>query len=510
PRCLACHRFNAAGGRREVSTMLEAQPRKVLPADSGRPVGEPAVELPIMEDLTPAQIVAELDRFIIGQGDAKRAVAVALRNRYRRQRLPEELRGEVVPKNILMMGPTGVGKTEIARRVAKIVDAPFVKVEATRFTEIGYVGRDVESIVRELCEVAIDLLHSRRLEQVKEEADQAARQRLIDLLTEQLLSRGEPRVGRGVGSVAPAARRTSAADERRRKREQDRLLALLNEQALEEETVEIELDPQFADGSFDEFGALSPEELYDSFQDFLDGFSPSPRRSRRKVSVREARRILAQQEEDRLVDWDTVIESAVRRVEVAGVVFIDEIDKTINANGEYSGEVSGEGVQRDLLPIVEGSVVMTRYGPVRTDHILFIAAGSFHSARPADLIPELQGRFPIRVELQSLSEDDLYAILTEPQNALTKQSVALLETEGVELRFEDSALREMARLATAVNVATEDIGARRLHTIIERVIEEISFDAPDLQGETVIIDAAFVGERIGEVAADEDLSAYIL
>jgi ATP-dependent HslUV protease ATP-binding subunit HslU len=302
----------------------------------------------------------------------------------------------------------------------------------------------------------------------------------------------------------------SAAEERRRKREQDRLLALLNEQALEEETVEIEFDPQFADGSYEEFGALSPEELYDSFQDFLDGYMPPPRRSRRKVSVREARRILAQQEEDRLVDWDTVIESAVRRVVVAGVVFIDEIDKTINANGEFSGEVSGEGVQRDLLPIVEGSVVMTRYGPVRTDHILFIAAGSFHSARPSDLIPELQGRFPIRVELQSLSEDDLYAILTEPQNALSKQSVALLETEGVELIFEDSALREMARLATEVNAATEDIGARRLHTIIERVIEEISFDAPDRQGETIVIDAAFVGDRIGEVAADEDLSSYIL
>ncbi len=461
-----------------------------------------------MEDLTPSQIVAELDRYIIGQGDAKRAVAVALRNRYRRQLLPEEMRGEVVPKNILMMGPTGVGKTEIARRVAKIVDAPFVKVEATKFTEVGYVGRDVESIVRDLCEVAIDMLHGRRLEQVKEEADQAARQRLVDLLTEQLITGSGMRNGRG--GVPPAARRPSAAEERRRKREQERLLALLNEQALEEETVEIELDPQFADSPQDEFGALSPEELYDSFQDFLDGYMPPPRRSRRKVSVREARRILAQQEEDRLVDWDTVIESAVRRVEQAGVVFIDELDKTIGGEGEYSGEVSGEGVQRDLLPIVEGSVVMTRYGPVRTDHILFIAAGSFHSARPADLIPELQGRFPIRVELQSLSEEDLYAILTEPENALTKQSVALLATEEVDLIFGDDALREMAHLATAVNVATEDIGARRLHTIIERVIEEISFDAPERKGERIVIDAAFVCERVGEVAADEDLSSYIL
>jgi ATP-dependent HslUV protease ATP-binding subunit HslU len=289
------------------------------------------------------------------------------------------------------------------------------------------------------------------------------------------------------------------------------MLALLNEEALEEETVEIDVDPQFADNAYDDFGALSPEELYDSFQDFLDGYAPPPpRRSRRKVSVREARRILAQQEEDRLVDWDTVIESAVRRVEQAGVVFIDEIDKTIAGDGEYAGEVSGEGVQRDLLPIVEGSVVMTRYGPVRTDHILFIAAGSFHSARPADLIPELQGRFPIRVELQSLSEEDLYAILTEPENALTKQSVALLATEEVALVFEDDALRQMAHLATAVNATTEDIGARRLHTIIERVIEEISFDAPERKGERIVIDASFVTERVGEVAADEDLSSYIL
>jgi ATP-dependent HslUV protease ATP-binding subunit HslU len=493
--------------------MVEAQPRSMPVHSSGRPTSDMSIAAPIIEDLTPAQIVAELDRFIIGQGDAKRAVAVALRNRFRRQLLPEEMRGEVVPKNILMMGPTGVGKTEIARRVAKIVDAPFVKVEATRFTEVGYVGRDVESIVRDLCEVAIDMLHSRRLEQVKEEADQAARQRLIDLLTEQLLSESRSRNGRGsaaTGGGTGAPRRVTAAEERRRKREQERLLALLNEEALEEETVEIEIDPAFADSAPDAFGSLSPDELYDSFQDFLDGYTPPPRRSRRRVSVREARRILAQQEEDRLVDWDTVIETAVRRVEEAGVVFIDEIDKTINAEGEYSGEVSGEGVQRDLLPIVEGSVVMTRYGPVKTDHILFIAAGSFHNTRPSDLIPELQGRFPIRVELQSLSEEDLYAILTEPQNALTKQSVAMLATEGVELQFEDDALREMARLATVVNASTEDIGARRLHTIIERVIEDISFDAPDHKGEAIPIDARFVSDRIGEVAADEDLSSYIL
>lgn len=491
--------------------MVEAQPRLKQPAVAARPAVASAAETPAMEDLTPAQIVTELDRYIIGQPEAKRAVAVALRNRFRRQLLPDDLRGEVVPKNILMMGPTGVGKTEIARRVAKIVDAPFVKVEATRFTEVGYVGRDVESIVRDLVEVAIDMLHSRRLAQIQDEADQAARQRLVDLLAEQLLAQPVERNGRARGVAGPGgARRITPAEERRRQRERERLTELLNEEALEEETIEIDLDPQYSDGGFDEFGAMSPDDLYDSFQDFLDGYAPPPRRARRRVSVREARRILAQQEADRLIDWDTVIESAVRRAENGGVVFIDEIDKTVNAEGEYSGEISGEGVQRDLLPIVEGSVVMTRYGPVRTDHVLFIAAGSFHNARPSDLIPELQGRFPIRVELQSLSEEDLFAILTEPQNALTKQSVALLATEGVHLEFAADALREMAHLATQVNASTEDIGARRLHTIIERVIEEISFDAPDRKGESILIDAAFVRERIGEVAADEDLSAYIL
>ncbi len=490
--------------------MAETQPRAIAVHGPARSVGDSPDDASVMENLTPAEIVAELDRYIIGQEDAKRAVAVALRNRYRRQLLPEELRGEVVPKNILMMGPTGVGKTEIARRVAKIVDAPFVKVEATRFTEVGFVGRDVESIVRDLVEVSIDMLYTRRLEQVKDEADVAVRQRLIDLLTDQVVSQGRGPNGSAASGTVGSSRRAAAAEERRREREHDRLAALLNEEALEEETIELDIDPQYADSGRDDFGPLSPDELYGSFQDFLEGYAPSPRRARRRVTVREARRILAQQEQDRLIDWDRVIETAVRRVEDAGVVFIDEIDKTINADGEYAAEVSGEGVQRDLLPIVEGSVVMTRYGPVKTDHVLFIAAGSFHNTRPADLIPELQGRFPIRVELQSLSEEDLYAILTEPQNALTKQSVAMLATEGVELVFQDEALREMAHLATAVNATTEDIGARRLHTIIERVIEDISFEAPDRKGEQIQIDAAFVIDRIGDVAADEDLSTYIL
>jgi ATP-dependent HslUV protease ATP-binding subunit HslU len=468
-----------------------------------------------LENLTPAQIVAELDRYIIGQADAKKAVAVALRNRYRRQQLPEEMRREITPKNILMMGPTGVGKTEIARRVAKIVDAPFLKVEATKFTEVGYVGRDVESIVRDLVEIAIDMLHGQRLEQVKDEAAGAAVQRLVDLLTEQLLEQANAKPARrsAANGVTPAEAtpRQEAARQRRLQRERQRLLDLLNREALEEETVEIEVENAYDDyAAYDEFGSMSPDDLYDTFHEFLDGYVGPPRRSRRRVSVREARRILTQQEADRLVDWDAVVEAAMRRVEESAVVFIDEIDKTISNNGDYGAEVSGEGVQRDLLPIVEGSVVMTRYGPVRTDHVLFIAAGSFHDTRPSDLIPELQGRFPIRVELSSLSEDDLYAILSEPENALTKQYAALLSTEGLELRFEESGLREMARLATLVNARMEDIGARRLHTIIERVVEDLSFDAPDRPGEVEIIDAAFVANRIGDVAVDDDLSNYIL
>jgi ATP-dependent HslUV protease ATP-binding subunit HslU len=477
---------------------------------------DPELELPPVEDLTPAQIVAELDKYIIGQPDAKRAVAVALRNRYRRQLLPDDLRHEVVPKNILMIGPTGVGKTEIARRVARVVDAPFIKVEATKFTEVGYVGRDVESIVRDLVEVAIDMLHGQRLEQVKEEATRAATQRLIDLLTEQALQQKPARNGRRRSKSAltderEERRSEAAATQRRMRRERRRLVELLNTQALEEETVEIEIAAEYAEYEpVDQFGVISPEDLYDTVHDFLEGYLQPPRPARRRVSVREARRILTQQEADRMVDFESVVEAAMQRVEASAVVFIDEIDKTISTDGDYGGTVSGEGVQRDLLPIVEGSVVMTRYGPVRTDHVLFVAAGSFHDTKPADLIPELQGRFPIRVELSSLSEDDLYAILTEPQNALTKQYRALLATEGLDLVFEEDGLREMARLATVVNARTEDIGARRLHTVIEKVLEDISFEAPDHSGETYTIDAAFVAERIGEVAVDEDLSNFIL
>ncbi|MDQ3442218.1 MAG: ATP-dependent protease ATPase subunit HslU [Chloroflexota bacterium] len=479
-----------------------------------RTPGDFPSEPTIAESLTPKEIVAELDRYIIGQDDAKRAVAVALRNRYRRQQLPEEMRREVQPKNILMIGSTGVGKTEIARRVARIVDAPFLKVEATKFTEVGYVGRDVESIVRDLVEIAISMIHTERTEQVKEQAAALAVERLTELLSEQELSRKPSRSSRKADDAEldeDRAEREAQTLDRRRRREQKRLRQLLDQEAMEDETVEIELD---GDADFDDmqpFEIISgnPEELQDTFYEFLDGLIPR-RRTRRRVSVREARRILAQQEANRMVDFDSVVETAMRRVEDAAVVFIDEIDKTISNDSDSGPDVSGAGVQRDLLPIVEGSAVMTRYGPVNTDHILFIAAGSFHGVRPSDLIPELQGRFPIRVELQSLTESDLFAILTEPQNALTKQYQALLATEQLTVEFQEEGLREVARIATQVNQRTEDIGARRLQTILERVLEEISFNAPDMPGETVSIDGAFVQERVGDVADDEELSNFIL
>jgi ATP-dependent HslUV protease ATP-binding subunit HslU len=480
-----------------------------------RPPSDGDFELSAAESMTPREIVAELDRYIIGQADAKRAVAVALRNRYRRQQLPEEIRAEIQPRNILMIGSTGVGKTEIARRVARIMDAPFIKVEATKFTEVGYVGRDVESIVRDLVEIAIASLHSQRMEQVREQAAALAVERLIEILSDQVLASQPARPTRSRNGeeldAETRAEREYQAQERRRRREMKRFRQLLDQEALEDETIEIEVDvePEFDDVQPIDIIAGSPEELQDTFYEFLDGLMPR-RRHRRRVSVREARRILAQQEASRMVDFDAVVDHALRRVEEAAVVFIDEIDKTISGEGDSGPDVSGAGVQRDLLPIVEGSTVMTRYGPVQTDHILFIAAGSFHGARPSDLIPELQGRFPIRVELQSLSEDDLYAILTEPQNALSRQYEALLATEDLAVNFKEDGLRAIARYATQVNQRTEDIGARRLQTIMERVLEDISFDAPDMSEPSVDIDESFVHERVDVVADDDELINFIL
>ncbi|MGC4108672.1 MAG: ATP-dependent protease ATPase subunit HslU [Thermomicrobiales bacterium] len=480
-----------------------------------RVTGEDVQDERPADSLTPREIVEALDKYIIGQHDAKRAVAVALRNRYRRQQLPEDLRREVQPKNILMIGSTGVGKTEIARRVARIVDAPFIKVEATKFTEVGYVGRDVESIVRDLVEIAITMIHSQRLDQVREEARLAAVERLAEIMSEQAMAQRPHRSSHRAETEEDAeafAQREAQMFERRRRREQKRLMDLLNTEQIDDETVEIELDEgiNYDDPTGYDYAPGAPfDEMQESIYDMLDSLIPR-RRSRRRVSVREARRILAQQEAMRMVDFDQVVETAIKRVEDAAVVFIDEIDKTISGDSDSGPDISGEGVQRDLLPIVEGSAVMTRYGPIHTDHILFIAAGSFSKARPSDLIPELQGRFPIRVELQSLSEDDLYAILTEPQNALTKQYEALLGTEGFTLQFNEDGLREVARLANQVNQRSEDIGARRLQTILERVIEELSFDAPDRAGERAEVGKDFVLERVGEVVDDEDLSNFIL
>ncbi len=481
-----------------------------------------------MQQRTPRQIVAELDKYIVGQDAAKRAVAVALRNRYRRQLLPDTLRDEVIPKNILMIGPTGVGKTEIARRMAKLIDAPFLKVEATKFTEVGYVGRDVESIIRDLTEIAVTMVHDEKLDEVRERAEGLATERIINLLVDQHMREKEGNATRPtrraalVGATELAATdperenvspRMSAAQERTRASTRRRFTRLLSQQKLEDTTIEIDLDGNDGEpfgGVLEFMPGMSSEEMTESFQDFIDQFPSQHRRRSRKVPVREARRILTQEEAHKLVDFDTVIESALQRVQDNGVVFIDELDKIVGPAVEVGADVSGEGVQRDLLPIVEGSTVQTRYGQVKSDHILFIAAGAFHQARPSDLIPELQGRFPLRVELSPLSQEDLAAILTQPENALTKQYTALLSTESVTLQFSEDGLERLAEVAMLLNERTEDIGARRLHTIMEQVLEEISFDADTHGGETVTITRAFVDTRLDGVLEDEDLSRFIL
>ena len=481
-----------------------------------------------LENLTPRQIVAELDKYIIGQAAAKRAVAVALRNRYRRQQLPEGLREEVIPKNILMIGPTGVGKTEIARRMAKLIDAPFIKVEATKFTEVGYVGRDVESIIRDLTDTAISMVHDEKLAEVRERAEGLAIERIINLLVEQHMREQEAAPARRRAAMrggsdqavdeppsAPAegAPRRPGAQERTRQATRRRLSRLLAQQKLEDTTVEIDIDagePDSFSGVLEFMPGMSSEEMTESFQDFLENLPQQARRRSRKVSVREARRILTQEEAHKLIDFETVVESALQRTQENGVVFLDELDKIAGPAVETGPDVSGEGVQRDLLPIVEGSTVQTRYGTVKTDHILFIAAGAFHQVRPSDLIPELQGRFPLRVELSSLSQEDLVAILTQPENALTKQYTALLGTEQVALDFVADGLERIGEVATVMNERSEDIGARRLHTIMEQVLEEISFEADTHHGETIRIDRPFVDARLGELVEDEDLSRFIL
>ncbi|MGH7276482.1 MAG: ATP-dependent protease ATPase subunit HslU [Candidatus Rokuibacteriota bacterium] len=447
--------------------------------------------------LTPVEIVAELDRYIVGQDRAKRAVAVALRNRWRRQNLPPELRDEVAPKNIIMIGPTGVGKTEVARRLAKLAQAPFLKVEASKYTEVGYVGRDVESMIRDLTELSVNMVKAEMTARVEEKAGQLAEERLLELLLPRRSH--EPFSSGSLEEVTPEASRETT---------KEKLRAQLRAGRLDERMVELETQQQ-AMPMIEVLSGQGMEEMGINLKDMLSNLIPT-RTKRRRVPIAEARRILAQEEAQKLVDMEEVVARAIRRAENSGIVFLDELDKIAGREGGHGPEVSREGVQRDLLPIVEGSSVTTKYGVVRTDHVLFIAAGAFHVARPSDLIPELQGRFPIRVELDPLTREDFVRILTEPQNALIKQYVELLKTEQVTLRFTPDAVEAVAEIAMKVNASTENIGARRLYTIMEKLLEEISFNAPGMPGKELTLDAGYVHERLGDIIRDQDLSRYIL
>ncbi len=470
--------------------------------------------MPETLELTPQQIVEELDKFIIGQDEAKRAVAIALRNRYRRRLLSEELREEILPKNILMIGPTGVGKTEIARRLAKLANSPFVKVEATKFTEVGYVGRDVESMVRDLVETAVLMVKNERMAEVRDQAESLAEQRLLEILVPvRKPSRTAPNpfellFGLGSSSAEPANDEAESDELTQLRDQRAKVEQLLAEGKLEDKIVEIEVEDQ-APQMLEVFSGTGIEEMGVNLNDLFGGLLPK-RRKTRKVTVSEARKIICQQEAQKLIDMDEVTAEAIKRAEDSGIVFLDEIDKIVGNKGMSGPDISREGVQRDILPIVEGSTVMTKYGPVKTDHILFIAAGAFHESKPSDLIPELQGRFPIRVELKSLSKEDFARILTEPKAALVKQYVALLGVEGVTITFAESGIEALAQAAFEVNEQAEDIGARRLNTILERVLEEISFDAPRYAGSEIIIDEQYVQSRLGEIVGSIDLSHYIL
>jgi ATP-dependent HslUV protease ATP-binding subunit HslU len=459
-------------------------------------VSTPEAVGPDLENLPPRQIVAWLDNYIVGQHEAKRAVAIALRNRWRRQRVPSPLAEEILPKNILMIGPTGVGKTEIARRLAKLAEAPFLKVEASKFTEVGYVGRDVESIIRDLTEIGIAMVKKEKRDAVRETAEQRAENRLLQILV--------PGVAAPTHPPPPGTASDPQADfQATREKFRERLRA----GKLDHRTVEIEVEDASAP-SFEMFTPQGVEEVGINLREMLPGMFG--RRQKQTVTVAQAKEILAQQEAEKLIDRQQVSKEARQRVEQGGIVFVDEIDKIAGRESSAGPDVSREGVQRDLLPIVEGTTVATKHGPVRTDHILFIASGAFHVSRPSDLIPELQGRFPIRVELQALSAGDFERILTEPENALTKQYRALLATEGVDLSFSDDAIATIAGLAVEVNSRTENIGARRLATVLERLLEDVSFEAPDMQGVRLEIDRQYVEKALRDIVQDQDLSRYVL
>ena len=459
------------------------------------PIYLPETTSSTVQALTPRQIVAELDKYVVGQHQAKRAVAIALRNRMRRRKLSAEMAEEVVPKNILMIGPTGVGKTEIARRLAKLAQSPFLKVEASKFTEVGYVGRDVESMIRDLTEISVEMVREERTSEVREKARQNAEERVLDLLLPPLPSSSE--YDEQASSIREQAQRT-----REKLREQ------LRDGRLDQKQVEIDVRER-SFPSFEIIAGSSVEEVDINVKDMLPGLFQG-RTKKRRVRVPEALDALAQEEAQKLIDMDSVARAAVERVQEAGIIFVDEIDKVAGREGGHGPDVSREGVQRDILPIVEGTTVNTKYGMVRTDHILFIAAGAFHVSKPSDLIPELQGRFPIRVELEALGRDDFVRILTEPKSALVRQYAALLSTEGVELRFTDGAIERIADVATLVNERTENIGARRLHTVMEKLLDELSFEAPDMGGGEVTIDDAYVDRMLSDIARNEDLSRYIL